>query len=96
MEVSVQFHTLASAGEKAPSTHWIGSLAGPSASLDNGEQRNFFVLAGNLTLAIQPVAYSYTDWLTKLTWLTNRNQIAETYNSSSWSASCKDLYFWKQ
>jgi hypothetical protein len=33
-------------GERAPGTHWMGGLVGPSTVLDGVEKRKFLTLAG--------------------------------------------------
>jgi hypothetical protein len=40
------------AGERAPSTHWIGGSVGPRADQDDVEKRKFFTLPG---LKLRPV-----------------------------------------
>jgi hypothetical protein len=45
--------------ERAPGTHWIGGWVDPRAGPDTVEKN--LALAGNRTLAVQPVAHCYTD-----------------------------------
>jgi hypothetical protein len=50
-------------GERAPGTHWIGSLVDPRAGLDDLEKRKFFPLPGLeiRPLSLPAVASRYTD-----------------------------------
>jgi hypothetical protein len=43
-------------GERAAGTRWIGGSVSPRAGLDDVDERNVFVPAGNRTLVVQPVA----------------------------------------
>jgi hypothetical protein len=48
-------------GEGPCGNYWIEGWVGPRAGLDNVKWRTIFVLHGNLTPTVQPIARRYTD-----------------------------------
>jgi hypothetical protein len=61
MEVSGQLHGPAALLPGIPRYHWIAGLVGPRAGLHTVGTIIFLAIAGNWTLAAQPLPSRYTD-----------------------------------